>query len=211
MATWCDHNAHYQPLLLRQLPQHCDRVLDVGCGAGGFARRLARQAGQVDAVDRSADMIMIARRWPVQNVAYIEADVLTADLPDHHYDAITSISALHHMPLAAVLPRLGAALRPGGVLAAIALPKSDLPRELPLELGAAVATRALGVGVRARRLRSRTAESLDSGPAIGDPPMPMEEPVLTVREVRRQASEALPGVEVRRLLLWRYLLVWHKP
>ena len=29
-----DHNAYYHRLLLRQMPQPCRRVLDVGCGAG---------------------------------------------------------------------------------------------------------------------------------------------------------------------------------
>ena len=43
-----------------------------------------------------------------------------------------------------VLPRLAGALRPGGVLAAIALPRLDLPRELPAEAAAAIGYRLLG-------------------------------------------------------------------
>jgi hypothetical protein len=36
-------------------------------------------------------------------------------------------------------------------------------------------------------------------------------PPLTTREVAKQAAAVLPGVRVRRLLFWRYLLIWHKP
>jgi ubiquinone/menaquinone biosynthesis C-methylase UbiE len=36
-----DHNGYYHRLLLRQLPRGCDQVLEVGCGAGAFAVKLA--------------------------------------------------------------------------------------------------------------------------------------------------------------------------
>jgi hypothetical protein len=41
--------------------------------------------------------------------------------------------------------------------------------------------------------------------------MPVQDPQLTFRQVREQAQAHLPGVHLRRLLLWRYLLIWHKP
>ncbi|HWF30776.1 MAG TPA: methyltransferase domain-containing protein, partial [Mycobacterium sp.] len=50
------------------LPPRCHRVLDVGCGAGSFATRLARRVEQVDAVDRSAAMIEVARQRTPDNV-----------------------------------------------------------------------------------------------------------------------------------------------
>lgn len=40
-----DHNTYYHDRLLRALPGHCERVLDVGCGTGAFAARLATMAG----------------------------------------------------------------------------------------------------------------------------------------------------------------------
>ena len=201
------HNAYYQPLLLRELPPSCERALDVGCGAGDFAARLAARAAHVDAVDRSAVMVEQARARVPANVTCTEADILTHPLPAGGYDAITSISVLHHLPLEVVLPRLAAALRPGGVLVATALPRADLPRDLPLEalsVTANLARRGLLAALAATRLRP--AEPPD------DDLMPVADPELTLRQVRAQARAALgPDVVVRRLLLWRYLLVWRRP
>ena len=208
MLDW-DHNAYYHRLLLRQMPPRCRRVLDVGCGAGAFAAQLARRTEQVDALDRSAEMIEEARRRTPGNVNCVLADVLADPLPGKDYDAIFSISALHHMPLQDSLPVLADALRPGGVLAAIALPRPDLARELPVEIVAAAGHRLLGAMFLANRwLGSKGGFAKDSAhstmPVVMDPP-------LTTREVASQAAAELPGVRVRRLLFWRYLLIWQKP
>jgi trans-aconitate methyltransferase len=208
VLAW-DHNAYYQAVVLRQLPRRCHLVLDVGCGAGAFATRLARRADQVDAVDRSPVMIEAARRRTPVNVACVLADVLHDPLPHPDYDAIVSISALHHMPLHEALPRLATALRPGGVLAVVALPRRDLRRELPYEAVATLAHRLLGAtflvarAVTNRRWLAHDA-TVASMPVVVDPP-------LTTSQVRREAGAVLPGAQVRRLLFWRYLLLWRKP
>lgn len=209
MLNW-SHNTYYQRLLLRQLPQHCKRVLDVGCGAGDFAARLAQYSEQVDAVDRSARMIEEASRNTPDNVHCVLADVLADPLPAADYDAIVSISALHHMPLQDALPVLAAGLRPGGVLAAVALPRMDLLHEGPIEFVAMVAHHLLGAVFFVKGLlggsRPFAAEhhTRTGMPVVMNPP-------LTTREVARQAAAVLPGVRVRRLLFWRYLLLWEKP
>ena len=203
-----DHNARYHRLLLRQMPPHAQRVLDVGCDTGSFATQLAQRAEQVDALDRSDQMIDRARKRTPDNVACVLADVLTDPLPGDGYDAIFSISALHHMPLSDVLPKLAAALRPGGVLAAIALPRLDLPHELPVEIAAMIGNRVLGAVIAARLALGRGDGYVKSP----DPSMPVEmNPPLTVREAAAQVTELLPGARVRRLLYWRYLLLWQKP
>lgn len=104
--------------------------------------------------------------------------------------------------------RLADALRPGGVLAVVALPRSDLPRELPVEAAASLGTRLFGAAFQAKRLVGgepwfAKEPSRDFMTLVLDPP-------LGTRQVARQATAILPGVRVRRLLLWRYLLVWQK-
>lgn len=203
-----DHNAWYHRRLLRALPTPCDRALDVGCGAGTFATRLAQRAAHVDALDVSAPMVALARALVPANVTVQEADVTTVPLPPNHYDAVTSISVLHHLDLAEVLPRLAGSLRPGGVLVAVALPRVDLPRETGVELLGAVGHRALGVAFRA--VQAGTGRR----PFAHEPSvhvMPMRDPELTTREVRTAAAAVLPGVRVRRLAFWRYELRWRRP
>lgn len=203
-----DHNAYYHGLLLRQLPADCQRVLDVGCGTGSFAAKLAERVKLVDALDSSPVMIELSRGRTGPNVNCLLADVMHEPLPAEAYDAITSISALHHLPLEAALSRLADALRPGGVLALISLPRPDLPRELPMELAAVAAHQVLGFALATRRRAGRRSR-FSPDPVNAD--MPVLDPQLTAGQVRRRATTVLPGVRVRRLLFWRYLLVWTKP
>ncbi|WP_433202187.1 class I SAM-dependent methyltransferase [Nocardia sp. CA-107356] len=203
------HNAYYHRLLMRQLPEPCTRVLDVGCGAGAFAAELARHVEQVDAIDRSPVMIDAAKRATPDNVGCILGDVRTEPLPEGAYDAIVSVSTLHHMPLDEVLPILARALRPGGVIAAVALPRHDLVREAPVEVIAAIGHRVLGIAFRIFRARGwgswyAVEATHDVMPVVLDPP-------LTTRQVRAQAASILPGARVRRQVFWRYSLVWRKP
>jgi hypothetical protein len=113
------------------------------------------------------------------------------------------------MPLQDALLRFAALLRPGGVLAVVALPRTDLLHELPAEVAAAVGHPLLGaVFVAARSVGTKDWFAKDRTHAA----MPVVlDPQLTTREVADQAGAVLPGVQVRRLLFWRYLLRWNRP
>jgi ubiquinone/menaquinone biosynthesis C-methylase UbiE len=198
-----DHNAYYQRLLLREARAGTRRVLDVGCGAGALAVRLAGRVERVDAIDVSAGMIEAARERAPGNVRCVLGDVMEYPLPEAEYDLIVSLTALHHLPLEAALGRLARALRPGGTLAVVALPRMDLPRELPIELLAVTGQRVLGVGFAALR-RFRLEETHGEMPKCF-------EPELTTAGVRAVAARVLPGSRVRRLVYWRYLLRWRRP
>lgn len=207
LTDW-SHNSWYHRLLLSQVPEGAQRVLDVGCGAGTLAHRLAADVPHVDAFDRSEQMVAAAREGAPPNLTLQVADALTVDLPAASYDAVLSVAVLHHLPLDEALPRMAAWLRPGGVLAALALPRVEVGRTLPLELAAAASHHGLGLAFSA--LRPVTGADLFRHEDTHDD-MPVADGQLTTREVRAQAAQLLPGVRVRRLLFWRYLLVWHKP
>ena len=98
-------------------------------------------------------------------------------------------------------------MRPGGVLAAVALLRVDLARELGVELAAAVAHASLGLAFAA--LRPLTGADLFRSEATHGA-VPVAEPELTVWEVRADVARLLPGAHVRRLLFWRYLLLWRR-
>jgi len=153
-------------------------------------------------------MVELARIVGPANVTCTVADVLEEPLPESAYDAIVSMSALHHMPLEEALPRLARALRPGGVLAIVAVPGTDLLREWPSELTAAIGHRLFGIAFATLRTAGRGGwYAIQPSHAI----MPILDPSLTTREVRARARSLLPGSTVRRLVFWRYFLLWHKP
>jgi SAM-dependent methyltransferase len=94
------------------------RVLDVGCGTGDIARRLAPLVDHVDAVDFSAGMIETGRHLPggvASNLRWIVAAVEDAPL-DPPYALVTAGESLHWMDWGIVLPRLADVLSPNGLL-----------------------------------------------------------------------------------------------
>jgi SAM-dependent methyltransferase len=96
-------------------------VLDVGCGTGDLARRLAPHVDRVDAVDASAAMLAKGRQLPGGDHPHLswqharaEAAVLAPP-----YALATAGESLHWMDWAVVLPRFARVLSPGGVLAVV--------------------------------------------------------------------------------------------
>ena len=113
-----NHNNHYHPFLLANLPQNSQNALEIGCGTGTFSRLLAKRSARVTAIDLSPKMIEIAQNLSKDsaNIDFQLADILETDFPDSHFDAIISIATFHHLPLEQVLPKLKKALKPGGKL-----------------------------------------------------------------------------------------------
>jgi SAM-dependent methyltransferase len=80
------------------------RVLDVGCGTGALAFRLARKAGEVVGVELSPAMIAYANRRlgaaAARNVSFVLGDVTAAlgGQPDGCFDVATIVLVLHEMP-----------------------------------------------------------------------------------------------------------------
>ena len=56
-----NHNVHYQPVILNAVPAGCGAALEIGCGDGLLASRLAERCAEVTAIDRDAEMIALAR------------------------------------------------------------------------------------------------------------------------------------------------------
>jgi SAM-dependent methyltransferase len=204
-ALLWDHNAHYHAWLMRRLPAGCERALDVGCGPGALARRLAARVGAVDAVDRSE--VMIGRASAAagkSNIRWLLGDVLDPSVPldADGYDAVTAVSSLHHMPLRPALARLSALVRPGGVLVAVGCYRPATFGDYLVDALAVPANLVVGA-VLAARGRAGKPHDVD---------MPVRwPPDTTLAEIRETAAELLPGSRVRRLLFFRYALEWTQP
>ncbi len=96
-------------------------VLDLGCGTGDLARRLAPLVERVDAVDLSAGMIALGKTLPggdVSNLRWIAGAAEDAPLAPP-YGLVTAGESLHWMAWDVVLPRLRESLTPGGMLAVV--------------------------------------------------------------------------------------------
>jgi 2-polyprenyl-3-methyl-5-hydroxy-6-metoxy-1,4-benzoquinol methylase len=63
MATndYWNHNVHYQPVILDAVPPGCKSALDIGCGDGMLACKLATRSATVTGIDADARMITLAR------------------------------------------------------------------------------------------------------------------------------------------------------
>jgi len=120
-------NNHYHNLLLRYVPQSCRNALEIGCGTGTFARRLAEKCKHVIALDLSSEMIRIARSRSSRfaNLEFQLADATTWDFPKSHFDFVCSIATLHHLNQRDLFPRIRDSLKPGGVLAVLDLVESN--------------------------------------------------------------------------------------
>lgn len=66
------------------------QVLDLGCGTGKMARKLAREGYQVTAVDNSMDMLEIAASEEDDHILYVLQDMVSLELPQQ-VDAAVSI------------------------------------------------------------------------------------------------------------------------
>jgi SAM-dependent methyltransferase len=193
-ADYWNHNVHYQPVILDAVPPGCGPALDVGCGDGMLARRLAGRCAGVTGIDRDPRMIALARAQGHAGVTFIEADFLSHDFAGATFDFVCANTSLHHMDFAAALTKAASMLRPGGRLAVIGLAAdksvTDLLPAIP--------------GIPAAFFFRTIYRKGESGAPIMDPEM-------SWREVRAEATRLLPGVRYRRHLLWRYSLLWRKP
>jgi ubiquinone/menaquinone biosynthesis C-methylase UbiE len=92
-------------------------VVDLGCGAGQYARKLAARGAWVVALDRSAGMLDQAA--VVGTPRLLQADLCRIPLPSAAFDGCFACASLLHIPRArapVALTEFRRVLRPGGVL-----------------------------------------------------------------------------------------------
>jgi SAM-dependent methyltransferase len=100
-------------------PPAATRILDVSCGIGTVAERLARRGWSVMALDAIAHLVAVARRHHRDSglsLSFQHADVARDPVPGMgSYDVILSMHTLYwHPDPAALLAACRRALRPGG-------------------------------------------------------------------------------------------------
>jgi ubiquinone/menaquinone biosynthesis C-methylase UbiE len=110
------------------------RVLDVGCGTGYFARLLADRVGSeglVVGVDASPEMIDYAsRRSRASNCRFELGTAESLGFPSEHFDVVVSSLFMHHLPAdlqVSALAEMRRVLRPDGTLM---IAEAHVPRGL---------------------------------------------------------------------------------
>lgn len=202
---WTTNN-HYHDFLLKHVPANCENALEIGCGTGAFARRLAERCGRVMALDLSPEMIRVARERSrrFENLQFELADAMTWEFPKSQFDFVCTIATLHHLDQRELLPKIKNALKPGGVLVVLDLVQSATVVERMLDV--------IGLGVSSG-LRLIHNGRLQPPPEVRKAweQHGKHDHYASVKQMRALANEILPGSSVKRHLLWRYTLVYQKP
>ena len=189
--------------LLRHVPAHAQRALDVGCGDGWLTRALAAHGIATLGIDASPRMIALARAraGAAPLIEYQVADVTTDALPPSAFDLVVSVSMAHHAPLERVVPLMAAAVAPGGTLLIQDVTTRRGVRHLPVNAVAWFAERLRLVPGAGRR-RPTIAALYEAHGA--------DERYLLASEVADVYAGILSGARVYLHLEWRYTAVWHR-
>jgi 2-polyprenyl-3-methyl-5-hydroxy-6-metoxy-1,4-benzoquinol methylase len=189
-----NHNIHYHQLVLDAIPDDAVSALDVGTGDGLLAADLARKGLDVTAVDLDQDVVESAR-VEFSGIDFIIGDVMTYEFRSK-FDFVGTVATVHHLAsLPAALRRLADLTASGGVLVVVGLARSTRLRDFAMD--------AVGV-IQHRWLSWRRGLWEHSAPTVWPPPH-------SYAEVHQTAAAELPGVTWRKLPMFRYALVWHKP
>jgi SAM-dependent methyltransferase len=186
-----------------------------GCCCGGCRRAAARRwtwaagpagsrggwRGGASRSTRSTGPPRSSARPARRGVHYLLAEITATALPAGRYDCVACLASLHHLPFTTVAA-LRQALAPGGVLLVLGCYRQRTAADYAVALAAAPLNLAARLAVAALE-RAR-------GAAPGPKP-PIAPAAMTLRQVREEAARLLPGCTVRRLLFWRYLLVFRRP
>jgi SAM-dependent methyltransferase len=203
------HNEHFHGWILRNLPARRRAAVDIGCGTGVLAGKLAPHFAHVTGIDADAGMAGVAtarlthdRRVIIRRCSF---DDFATTASDGDADLITMVAVLHHLDLDDTLARIPRLLAPGGRLLVVGLARvSSLP-DLAVDLISAAANPVMGLIKHPRPAR------LTNVPAAGQPVMPVRDPAITLKQITAAARARLPGATVRRRLFFRYTLRWDKP
>ncbi len=204
-----NHNEHFHGWILRNLPARRRAAVDVGCGTGVLAGKLAPHFACVTGIDADAGMAAAASahlaRDPRVTIRRCGFGQFAAAAGDGEADLITMVAVLHHLDLDDTLARIPRLLAPGGRLLVVGLARANSLPDLAVDLISAAANPVMGLVKHPRP--ARPAE----GPAVGQPVMPVRAPATTLAGITAAARAHLPGATVRRRLFFRYTLRWDKP
>jgi ubiquinone/menaquinone biosynthesis C-methylase UbiE len=106
-----------KPNLIRLLsPKPDEKILDVGCGQGFFARELAKAGAKVLGIDIAGELIKLAKEQSGKNETYLTLSAEKMSLiTSVRFDAAICVLALQNIKnLQAAISEISRVLKPGG-------------------------------------------------------------------------------------------------
>jgi ubiquinone/menaquinone biosynthesis C-methylase UbiE len=199
-----DHNQHYEKLLLKEIKNGDGVALDLGCGTGEFTQKLSRKVKRVYGIDIAPIMIKEAeKRHKTNNITYSVKDFDSLN-EDVKYDYIISIATFHHLNLDTVLPKIKRLLNKNGVLIVLDLyeRKGLIDRILDC---IAVPMDLILKRIKIGKIKVNT-EEIDAWEEHSH-----IDNYMTYNKLKKVYNKYLSKeIKVRRLLFWRYLMVYRQ-
>ncbi len=153
------------------------KVLDVGCGAGFIANRLAGLGFRVTGIDRSESSLRVARSHAPAGglVSYQTADAYALPFAAETFDAVLMLDFLEHVEQPArVISGASRVLRPGGMVAFYTFNRNFLAGLLAIRAVSFVAKdcpkdfHVLSMFIKPQELtRMLESAGLQAGPMLG--------------------------------------------
>lgn len=161
-------------------------LLDVGTGTGRMAELFASRADHVTALDKSPEMLRIARArlqtLPADSVELVQGDFTALPLPDGGFDTVLFHQVLHYaQEPSTVLAEAARVTRPGGTIAIVDFAAHD--RE---DLRTQHAHARLGFSDE-QMLALLTGAGFAAAPAVALPGRPLTVKIWTARRVAASA------------------------
>jgi ubiquinone/menaquinone biosynthesis C-methylase UbiE len=92
-------------------------VLDIGCGIGKLANRIADFSKETIGVDIAPERIAIAKKsHDKKNLKFYVSNAYNLPLDDNSVDVIVSVGVFHHLELSKIVSELNRVLRNNGVI-----------------------------------------------------------------------------------------------
>lgn len=128
---WWDTNSEFKPLhdlnphrlawIEAIAPLNGQRVLDVGCGGGILSEAMARCGAQVTGIDLAEKSLSVARLHALESAVDVNYQAIAvetlAEQQGQHYDVVTCMEMLEHVPdPASVIQACARLTKPGGKL-----------------------------------------------------------------------------------------------
>ena len=130
-ARWWDPDSEFRPLheinplrvnyINRQASLADKQVLDIGCGGGILAEAMAHHGAKVTAIDLAEASLSVARLHQLESKLEIDyrfssAEQLAGEC-EQHYDVITCLEMLEHVPdPSSVVQACSQLVKPGGLI-----------------------------------------------------------------------------------------------